>query len=176
MISVLCLRLVRMHPVWHPQAVYGRAVNFLLIGEEAEGRRRMADVYEEEMEKRPDVLRWLYRIYRGDFGDHVRDSQEVEPWARLLLHISPGALHLEMAVDALQASGQNRRVLRELAEAERMDIPLTGPALLSGALASLTLELENEAREWWQRALTRDPELAADPRAGALLTEFTSRP
>ena len=170
------IRLVRMHPGWHPQAAYGRAVNFLLIGEEAEGQSRMADVYRGEEDKRPDVLRWLYRIHRGDFGDGVRDAAEVEPWARLLLHTSPGALHLEMALDALQTSGQNRRVLRELAEAERMAIPITGPAVLSGALAALSLELGDEAREWWQRALRRDPDLAADPRAEPLVTEFTSRP
>ena len=170
------IRLVRMHPGGHPMALYGRAVNFLAIGQDQEGLRLMEAVNRDADGELSDAVRWLYRIHRGDFGEGVRDAAEAERWARYLQHADPNALHLEMAVEAMFVTGQNRRVLRELAEAERMDIRVSAPAAVSGALAALELEQEDLAETWWTRALTLDPDLAADARTEALRARFTSRP
>ncbi|MCC5845450.1 MAG: hypothetical protein JJU05_14470 [Verrucomicrobia bacterium] len=170
------IRLVRMHPSAHPMTAYGRAVNFLAMGQSDEALRLLEAVNLSTEGEMPDVVRWLYRIRRGDFGERGRDEVEAERLARQLQYAEPNALHLEMAVEAMFAAGQNRRILRELAEAERMNIPVTAKSAFFGALAALDQEQFDLAERWWARALAKGPLLVEDARAAPLLGRFTSRP
>lgn len=170
------IRLVRMHPPGHPMAAYGRAVNFLAMGRQEEAGRILEAVNRVTGGEVPDTTRWLYRIRRGDFGEEGEDPAEAERIARDLQYADPNSMHLEMAVEALFAVGQYRRVIRELGEAERMNVSPSLSSLVHGARAALTQERLDLAERWWTQALELDPAAGGEAGGEALREQFTNRP
>lgn len=170
------IRLVRMVPPEHPVSAFGRAVNLLLLGQVGLARQHLsfAEGVTDGMEN--DLLRWQFRIRRGDFDKAASDPAEAESLIRQLHFLVPSTLHLDMTVDMMFRNDNFRRLLRELEEAERMEIGMSANSALLGAAAADAEGQYETAERLWRQALAKNAALEADERAAALRERFTSRP
>jgi hypothetical protein len=170
------INLVRMHPDGHPMAVFGRALNFLAVGQPEEALRLLREVDRAKNSEFTPAGRFMYRIRRGEMSGELADLNEAEWLARNLQFREPNALHLEMLADVLFEAEQDRRLLRELTDAEHLRLHISGRVALYGAIAAHRLDQADLAEYWWQRMLKTEPDLAEDARAEAVQARFTNRP
>lgn len=170
------VRLVRMHPQGHPMTAFGRGLNLLALGQIEEATQLFERVAPAMDFEDSVVGRWLYRIRRGDYGSEWAEAGSAERHARQVYFLDPTSLHLEMLAEALLALEQDRRMVRELQEAERMSLRFTPSTALMGAIAAGRIERMDLLESWLEQALTAAPDLAEDPRAQKLRRKLTNHP